>query len=82
VLDDCDVGCDACGKCAADAPDGLISMVDNLPVVDYQRNHDARQAIERCPTGAIVWIDPAAGAVKGAAARKIIRKGALGDAPT
>ena len=41
-----------------------------------------RAAIERCPTGAIVWLEPEAGPAKGAAAKKIIRKGALLDAPT
>jgi hypothetical protein len=38
--------------------------------------------IERCPTGAIVWLDPRAGAVKGPAAKKIVRRGALGLSPT
>lgn len=75
VLDDCEVGCDACGRCAVDAPAGLITMVDNLPVVDYSRNHDAKQAIERCPTGAIVWFDPRKGPVTGRAARRVIRQG-------
>ena len=74
VLDDCDVGCDACGKCAADAPDGLIAMVDNLPVVDYSRNHDVKEAVDRCPTGAIVWFDPIKGPVTGRAAKKVIRR--------
>jgi electron transport complex protein RnfB len=81
LLEDCEVACTACGRCAADAP-GLIQMRDNLPVVDYQGRHDTRLPIERCPTGAIVWIDPVAGPQKGAEARKIIRKGALRDAPT
>jgi len=76
VLDDCEVGCDACSRCAADAPDGLISMVDNLPVVDYSRNHDAKEAIDRCPTGAIVWYDPIKGPVAGRAAKKIVRQSA------
>jgi len=76
VLDDCDVGCDACGRCAADAPDGVITMVDNLPVVDYSRNHDVRKAIDRCPTGAIVWFDPIKGPVTGHAAKKVIRRSA------
>jgi len=76
VLDDCEVGCDACGRCAVDAPNGLITMVDNLPVVDYSRNHDAREAIDRCPTGAIVWYDPIKGSVAGRAAKKIIRQSA------
>jgi RnfABCDGE-type electron transport complex B subunit len=73
VLDDCEVGCDACGRCAADAP-GVVTMVDNLPVVDYEKNHNVRDAIERCPTGAIVWFDESAGAVKGRAAHKVVRK--------
>ena len=76
VIADCDVGCDACGRCAVDAPNGLITMVDNLPVVDYDRNHDARHSIDRCPTGAIVWYDPVDGPVPGRAAKKIVRQSA------
>jgi Na+-translocating ferredoxin:NAD+ oxidoreductase RNF subunit RnfB len=81
LLADCEVACTACGRCAMDAP-GLISMQDNLAVVDYGGNHHTRAPIERCPTGAIVWIDPEVGAVKGPAAAKVIRKGSLRDAPT
>jgi Na+-translocating ferredoxin:NAD+ oxidoreductase RNF subunit RnfB len=81
LLEDCEVACTACGRCALDAPE-LITMQDNLPVVDYDRDHDTRVPIERCPTGAIVWLDPVAGPVKGAEASKIIRKSALRVAPT
>jgi electron transport complex protein RnfB len=81
LLDDCEVACTACGRCAMDAPD-LIQMQDGLPVVDYSRNHATQVPIQRCPTGAIVWIDPKTGPVKGNAAHKVIRKGALLDAPT
>jgi electron transport complex protein RnfB len=81
LLEDCEVACTACGRCAMDAP-GLVRMENELPVVDYGRSHQTRVPIERCPTGAIVWLDPAAGPLKGAAATKIIRKEALGDAPT
>jgi Na+-translocating ferredoxin:NAD+ oxidoreductase RNF subunit RnfB len=81
LLEDCEVACTACGRCAMDAP-GLISMENDLAVVDYEGNHDTRVPIQRCPTGAIVWIDPVVGAVKGPAAKEIIRKGALRDAPT
>jgi Fe-S-cluster-containing hydrogenase component 2 len=70
---ECDVACTGCGKCAADAP-GLIQIVNNLAVVDYSRNASAsRAAIERCPTGAIVWMDEVSGPRKGAAAKKIVR---------
>jgi electron transport complex protein RnfB len=75
VLQDCEVGCDACGRCAADAPD-VVTMVNNLPVVDYGKNHNVRDAIERCPTGAIVWFDEQKGPVTGRAARKVIRQSA------
>ena len=82
MLEDCEVACTACARCEMDAPSGLISMKKNLPVVDYSRQHKTRTPIERCPTGAIVWIDPKAGPVKGPEAKKIIRKGTLRDAPT
>jgi len=81
LLADCEVACTACGRCAMDAP-GLITMVNNLPVVDYARSHATQMPIQRCPTGAIVWLDPKSGPVKGPAAHKIIRKGALRDLPT
>jgi len=81
LLEDCEVACTTCGRCAMDAP-GLITMRDNLPVVDYDRKHDTRVPIERCPTGAIVWIDPDRGPVRGRAAKKILRQAPLRDAPT
>ena len=82
ILEDCEVGCTACGKCALDAAGGVINMVDNLAVVDYSRNHAQREAIERCPTGAIVWFDAERGPVYGRAAAKVIRQEARADAPT
>ncbi len=81
ALAECEVACDACGKCAVDAPQ-VITMVNNLPVIDYERNHDVRDAIERCPTGAIVWFDPIKGPVTGRAARRVVRRGARRIAPT
>jgi ferredoxin len=62
LVDDCQVACTACGRCAQD--------------------HITQLPIQRCPTGAIVWLDPAAGAVVGAAATPVIRQGVRPDAPT
>ena len=81
MLEDCEVACTACGRCAMDAP-GLITMRDNVPVVDYDGPHDTQVPIQRCPTGAIVWLDPVAGAVKGPEATRVVRRGALHDAAT
>jgi len=56
----CTVACDACGRCAADAAPGLIRMEDNLPLVDYAGGGPALpQAVIRCPTGAIRWVEGA-----------------------
>ncbi|MCA9751698.1 MAG: RnfABCDGE type electron transport complex subunit B [Gemmatimonadetes bacterium] len=82
LLEDCEVACTACARCAMDAPNGLITMQNNLPVVDYARDHRTKAPIARCPTGAIVWLDAAAGPEKGGAAHKIIRKGLRPDGPT
>jgi len=81
ILANCEVACTACERCAMDAP-GLVRMCDNLPVVDYSRRHDSREAIERCPTGAIVWVEAGERVVKGAAARKVLRHSALPEAPS
>lgn len=82
ILANCEVACTACERCVMDAPPGLIAMRDNLPVVDYSRPHNTRAPIERCPTGAIVWIDEQKGVLKGAGSRKVIRRSALPEAPT
>jgi RnfABCDGE-type electron transport complex B subunit len=75
ILEECQVGCTACGKCAMDAPGNLITMVNNLPVVNYSENHNTQAPIQRCPTGAIVWLDEKLGVIKGKESKKIIRKG-------
>ncbi len=75
ILEECQVACTACGKCAMDAPGELITMVHNLPVINYSENHSTKVPIQRCPTGAIVWLDKKEGVIKGKESKKIIRKG-------
>lgn len=54
----CRVVCDACGRCAQDAPAGLVTMIGGLPVVDYGASTGPAEprVVERCPTGAIQWV--------------------------
>jgi len=75
----CSVACTACGRCAHDAP-GAIRMTDNLPVVEPGTTNPPRAAIERCPTGAIVWIENGRRQT-GAAARHPARETDLPLAP-
>ena len=82
ILADCEVGCTACARCAKDATGGLVEMKANLAIVDYTRSHNQRQAIDRCPTGAIIWFDKDHGPQKGPAAHKVVRKSARHVAPT
>jgi ferredoxin len=81
LLEDCQVACTACARCALDAP-GQIVMADNLPVVDPTRHAADDTAIQRCPTGAIVWYDEGGVPHKGAAAHPIIRQGSRAEAAT
>lgn len=75
---ECAVACTGCGRCAADAPAGLINIADYLAVVDYSRNQQATHTpIQRCPTGAIVWMDKKNGPTRGLEAKKITRKSPL-----
>jgi Na+-translocating ferredoxin:NAD+ oxidoreductase RNF subunit RnfB len=75
----CSVACTACGRCAHDAP-GQIRMAGNLPVVEASAGNLPRAAIERCPTGAIVWIEDGRRQT-GAAARRPPREADLPLAP-
>jgi ferredoxin len=73
----CEVACTACERCAKDSPEGLVSIRENLAMVDYGKNALASKvAIERCPTGAIVWLDKKR-VTKGRDARRVIRRKAL-----
>ncbi len=75
LLEGCEVGCTACGRCALDAP-CIVEMRDGLAVVNYEVGQ-SRAAIERCPTGAIVWIEPGGCFTKGRAAPRIVREAPL-----
>ena len=58
-------------------------MQDNLPVIDYSRHHETQTPDRALPDrGDRLDRSPRPGRVKGPAAKKIIRKGALRDAPT
>jgi Na+-translocating ferredoxin:NAD+ oxidoreductase subunit B len=73
----CEVACTACGRCVQDAAPGLVKLDGDLVVVDYAKNGQARlDVIERCPTGAIVWLDGGK-ITKGKAAKKIVRTAPL-----
>jgi len=71
----CEVACNACNRCVSDAPEGLITIKNNLAAINYEKNGLASKlAIERCPTGAIVWKDYNRESERGSSSRKIIRK--------
>ena len=74
----CEVACNACGRCVADAPPGLIQMQmgGRLPVIDYDLIHlETKEAIKRCPTGAITWVEGAQFAGAGDIRSELARSG-------
>jgi len=54
--DICRVACDACGRCALDAPEGVIEMSDGLPLLRVP-SRAPEDCTFRCPTGAIQWVE-------------------------
>jgi ferredoxin len=58
----CAVACTACGRCVQDAAPGLIEIDQGLAVVDYEKIETQNpEAVSRCPTNAIVWVEGAQG---------------------
>jgi len=54
----CSVACTGCSRCVADSAPEVISIENNLAVINYSLNDLANPyAIKRCPTGAIVWLE-------------------------
>jgi electron transport complex protein RnfB len=54
----CSVACNTCNRCVADSEPGVIEIIDNLAVINYEKNAlTDPKATLRCPTGAIVWVE-------------------------
>lgn len=45
----CKAGCIACGICAKKCPQGAITIVDNLPVIDYDKCTGCGVCVAACP---------------------------------
>lgn len=45
----CEVGCIGCGLCAKNCPEQAITMVNNLPVIDYSKCTGCMTCVAKCP---------------------------------
>jgi Na+-translocating ferredoxin:NAD+ oxidoreductase RNF subunit RnfB len=49
VMNACKVGCISCSLCAKKCPQGAITMVNNLPVIDYKKCNGCKTCVVACP---------------------------------
>lgn len=49
----CSTGCISCGLCVRNCPSEAITMVNNLPVIDYDKCTQCAVCVAKCPTKAI-----------------------------
>jgi len=60
---DCVVACIACGQCVRKCPEKAITLVNNLPVIDYDKCTSCGTCVEVCKPKCILWLEPGALAV-------------------
>lgn len=53
VMNACSVGCIGCGLCAKNCPEQAISMINNLPVIDYEKCSGCLTCVSKCPRKSI-----------------------------
>lgn len=53
VKDACHTGCIACGLCAKNCPEQAIEMVNDLPVINYDKCTQCGICVAKCPVKAI-----------------------------
>ena len=53
VMKVCKVSCIACGICEKNCPTKAISILDNIPIIDYSKCSNCGTCAEKCPRNLI-----------------------------
>lgn len=58
VMNKCQAGCIACGKCERNCPAGAIHLVNNVPIIDYSKCIHCEKCLLGCPRKCIKYVHP------------------------
>jgi len=57
ILKQCKKGCIKCGKCVRSCKYEAISLVNNIPVIDYEKCTSCGDCVKECPTKVLTLIE-------------------------
>lgn len=82
VFEYCEVACNGCGRCVADAPAGDISLQQFLARINYHQATMSQQPMQRCPSGCLVWLEEDGNIIRGRASKIPLRQSPIKAMPS
>lgn len=54
ILKNCKNGCIKCGKCERECPEEALKLINEIPVIDYEKCTSCKKCVDNCPTHVLI----------------------------